>query len=424
MATDLNTIILNAIKNESKYGLQIIEDIKQKTNGTVVLKQPSLYSALRRLETKGFVVSHWEDSELGGKRHYYKATPKGVDALNRNIKIQDATEEYVLNSSSSPIDDLPTIGKINVDEKIIDEEDFDEDEKDAGSGINYKTILGDFLVEEKKVEENHQEPTSPKPQKENIKKNDSTYLQELEDLFKPNKEPSKATIKTSANSYSTSTLPKEEVKQLDKKNLDLLENMAKKYNEKHVKQEKEDKPEDVELELLTKISEKKKLDDIRIKRDEGKYLYINNMNFVSGLCIFFASLVVYLTLFLLYTFKGWINFEKYIIFGTVFLLSLVFVLYDMLVFNKQPEKKIGIKFNWAKSFFIRFLVFVLLIVFIFAVNLLVGMESFGAMFKELYFIRWFVPTFFCFRIIIRWVINFILSKNPKYQIYKPKNKKA
>ncbi len=91
-----------------------------------------------------------------------------------------------------------------------------------------------------------------------------------------------------------------------------------------------------------------------------------------------------------------------------------------LVFSKQPDKKISIKFNWAKSFFIRLLIFVLLVVFIFAVNLLVGMENFSSMFKEVYFIRWFIPVILCFGIIIRWIVNYILSKNTKYQIYKPK----
>ena len=74
MATDLNTLILNTIKSDSKYGLEIIDEIRTKTNGAIILKQPSLYSALRRLEAKGYVSSYWKDSEFGGKRHYYQAT--------------------------------------------------------------------------------------------------------------------------------------------------------------------------------------------------------------------------------------------------------------------------------------------------------------------------------------------------------------
>ncbi len=86
MTSDINTLILSSLVNKSLYGLEIIKYVKDETNGEIVLKQPSLYSALRRLEAKKLVSSYWEDSELGGKRHYYTITRIGKEILEDKLK--------------------------------------------------------------------------------------------------------------------------------------------------------------------------------------------------------------------------------------------------------------------------------------------------------------------------------------------------
>lgn len=70
-------ILLNALVSGDKYGYEICKDIEQKSNGKLLLKQPSLYSSLRRMEGQGLITSYWADSELGGRRHYYSITEKG-----------------------------------------------------------------------------------------------------------------------------------------------------------------------------------------------------------------------------------------------------------------------------------------------------------------------------------------------------------
>ena len=74
--------VLDSLSSGSKYGLEIIEYISQKTNGTYIMKKPSLYSCLTRMEKKGLVSSsYWGESELGGKRHYYSITDSGKQTL-------------------------------------------------------------------------------------------------------------------------------------------------------------------------------------------------------------------------------------------------------------------------------------------------------------------------------------------------------
>ncbi len=422
MATDLNTIILNSIKNESKYGLEIIEEIKRKTNNRVVLKQPSLYSALRRLEAKGYVTSYWEGSVLGGKRHYYKATPLGVEALNNKISFQDAADEYINEPNQKPSHNdniFPNIRPNGINTDFNDEV-FDDDEPETlDSPVNYKSILGDFLTDENEDEVNIDEKIAKQPQtiakkdqptsvpKEKMESqsgySSSAYIKELNEMFKNDNKNNKK----SPPQENTTPTPT---------NMDLLESIAKKYNENFSKQKNNQSAEDVEIQLIDNINKKKNVTNLDIKRNEHKYLYINQINFVSGLCIFFINLSIYLTMFLLYDLKGWMTLVDYIIMGSALLISIILVLIDIFSLLKHPNKKINKKIKWGKKFAIRIFAFVLLFVFIVAVNLLAGMENLASLTKVHYLNRWFIPTMLIFGIILRVILNLIISKQEKYQI--------
>ena len=73
----LTNIILSTLTSTDKYGYEIIDTIKEGTNGALIVKQPSLYSCLRRMEEQGLISSYWRDSEIGGRRHYYSITDYG-----------------------------------------------------------------------------------------------------------------------------------------------------------------------------------------------------------------------------------------------------------------------------------------------------------------------------------------------------------
>lgn len=80
----IDTIILKVLKTGDRYGYEIIKDVETKSQGTYELKQPTLYSCLKRLESQGLISSYWTDSDIGGKRHYYKLTARGQEDLERN----------------------------------------------------------------------------------------------------------------------------------------------------------------------------------------------------------------------------------------------------------------------------------------------------------------------------------------------------
>lgn len=73
----LSFLILNCLLERDFYGLDIITEIKTRSNGNIDLKKPSVYSNLTRMEKQGLVSSYMQSSELGPNRRYYSITEKG-----------------------------------------------------------------------------------------------------------------------------------------------------------------------------------------------------------------------------------------------------------------------------------------------------------------------------------------------------------
>ena len=80
----INNIILRALYDGDKYGYEIIAEIERKSHGQYSLKQPSLYSALKRLEKDGYVTSYWGGSVSGGRRKYFSLTESGKAISEQN----------------------------------------------------------------------------------------------------------------------------------------------------------------------------------------------------------------------------------------------------------------------------------------------------------------------------------------------------
>lgn len=78
----LDMLVLRLLKSEAKYGYQIIQELKEKSEETFLLKDGTLYPILYRLEDEKLVVSKWSEAE--GKqvpRKYYEITEAGSKAL-------------------------------------------------------------------------------------------------------------------------------------------------------------------------------------------------------------------------------------------------------------------------------------------------------------------------------------------------------
>ena len=79
----LDMLVLRLLKYEAKYGYQIIQEMKEKSEETFLLKDGTFYPILYRLEDEALVISRW--SEAKGKqvpRKYYEITQSGLKALD------------------------------------------------------------------------------------------------------------------------------------------------------------------------------------------------------------------------------------------------------------------------------------------------------------------------------------------------------
>ena len=74
---NIETIILCALYKEPTYGYEIAKAIKERTSNKYEIKQPTLYSYLKRLEEDDLIVSYWGESSNGGRRRYYALTKTG-----------------------------------------------------------------------------------------------------------------------------------------------------------------------------------------------------------------------------------------------------------------------------------------------------------------------------------------------------------
>lgn len=78
----LEMLVLKLLKSESKYGYQIIQELKEKSGEIFLLKDGTLYPVLYRLEDDGLVVSRWSKAEgRQVSRKYYEITEEGMKAL-------------------------------------------------------------------------------------------------------------------------------------------------------------------------------------------------------------------------------------------------------------------------------------------------------------------------------------------------------
>lgn len=72
-----DTIILACLSTADNYGYEINKSIQLKTDNRYELKEATLYTAFKRLEQAGHIMSYWGDEMTGARRRYYSITDTG-----------------------------------------------------------------------------------------------------------------------------------------------------------------------------------------------------------------------------------------------------------------------------------------------------------------------------------------------------------
>lgn len=90
-----DTMILYLLLNEPSYGYEISKRIRELTHEKYVMKETTLYSAFKRLESNGYIRS-FSGSETNGKpRTYYEITNDGRKYHLEKCREWEITREVI-----------------------------------------------------------------------------------------------------------------------------------------------------------------------------------------------------------------------------------------------------------------------------------------------------------------------------------------
>lgn len=95
LRTGAQMMLLSLIKEQDRYGFEIIQELKQRSDDTFDMKEGSLYPILHRLENNGFLKSYEKKGLAGKPRKYYSLTTKGLKQLEEDKKTWEAFSDSV-----------------------------------------------------------------------------------------------------------------------------------------------------------------------------------------------------------------------------------------------------------------------------------------------------------------------------------------
>lgn len=79
----LDMLVLQTLQAGPAHGYTIARTIQQRSDDVLQVEQGSLYPALQRLESRGWISSYWDVSENNRKARFYRLTPAGRRQLVR-----------------------------------------------------------------------------------------------------------------------------------------------------------------------------------------------------------------------------------------------------------------------------------------------------------------------------------------------------
>ena len=81
----LEMLILHALTIAPMHGYAIAQHIAHRSDSVLRIEQGSLYPALERLQTKGWVTSRWGETPTGRRARFYTITSTGRTQLGEEV---------------------------------------------------------------------------------------------------------------------------------------------------------------------------------------------------------------------------------------------------------------------------------------------------------------------------------------------------
>ncbi len=82
----LDMLILKALASGPRHGYGVARWIHATTGDSLRIEEGSLYPALHRMESRGWVTSEWGQSESNRRAKYYRLTRSGRAQLGRQVR--------------------------------------------------------------------------------------------------------------------------------------------------------------------------------------------------------------------------------------------------------------------------------------------------------------------------------------------------
>jgi len=82
----LDVLVLKALLFGPRHGYAVARWIRETAEGSFQIEDGALYTALHRMEKKGWIESDWGLSENNRKAKYYQLTPAGRKRLSTASK--------------------------------------------------------------------------------------------------------------------------------------------------------------------------------------------------------------------------------------------------------------------------------------------------------------------------------------------------
>lgn len=74
-------IILSVLAQGDNYGYEILQKVKELSNGQIKWNEGSIYPVLKKMETQGMIKSYWKMEENERPRKYYNLLEAGKAEL-------------------------------------------------------------------------------------------------------------------------------------------------------------------------------------------------------------------------------------------------------------------------------------------------------------------------------------------------------
>lgn len=82
----LDILVLKALVHEPRHGYAVARWIRETTHGTLQIEEGALYTALHRMEKRGWVESTWGLSENNRRAKFYGLTTAGEQELRKESR--------------------------------------------------------------------------------------------------------------------------------------------------------------------------------------------------------------------------------------------------------------------------------------------------------------------------------------------------